>query len=70
MVTVLDPNIVDWGNLSQLISNIPTIFPGIIALITGMLPLIFIGAIVMLVIGIFDGVVDIVKGIVGVFKRQ
>lgn len=34
-----------------------------------MLPLIFIGAIVMLVIGIFDGVVDIVKGVVNVFKK-
>lgn len=69
MVTVIDPNVVDWANLSTMIGSIPTIFPGIIALITGLLPLIFIGAIIGLVIGLFDSIVGMIGNLSNVFKK-
>ena len=69
LTTVIDPNIVDWTNLSSMIEDIPTIFPGIIALIVGLLPLIFIGMIVGLIVGLFDGIVEVVRGLTQFFKR-
>ena len=59
--TPIDPNIVDWANLSALIGNIPRIFPGVIAMVIGILPLIFIGMIIGLVVGLFGAIMEIVK---------
>ena len=67
-VTVIDPNLIDWANLSAMISNIPQIFPGVIAMVVGILPLIFIGMIVGLVVGLFGAIIDIVKNVTSYFK--
>lgn len=49
---------VDWTNLSNLISGAATLFPGIIDLITGVVPVIFVLIIVGFVVGLFRGLVD------------
>jgi len=67
-MTPLDPNMIDWANLSALIASIPQIFPGIIAMVVGILPLIFIGMVVGLVVGLFGAIIDIVKNITQYFK--
>jgi hypothetical protein len=67
-VTV-DPNIVDFANLSSLLSNIADLFPGIISLVTSILPLIFIMAIIGLIVGIMDSILDMVGGLMSFMKR-
>lgn len=49
---------VDWTNLSDLISGAATLFPGIVDLITGAVPVIFVLIIVGFVFGLFRGIVD------------
>ena len=66
--TPIDPNVVDWANISGLIGNISRIFPGIIAMVLGILPLIFIGMIVGLVVGLFGAIMEVVKNITTYFK--
>jgi flagellar biosynthesis protein FliQ len=68
VVTVIDPNIVDWQNLSALISSIPQLFPGVIAMVVGILPLIFIGMVIGLVVGLFGAIIDIVQNVTKFFK--
>jgi hypothetical protein len=68
VVAIIDPYIVDWQNLSALISSIPQLFPGVIAMVVGILPLIFIGMIIGLVVGLFGAIIDIVKNVTHFFK--
>jgi hypothetical protein len=69
MVTVIDPNMLDFTNLSTLIGNIAQIFPGVVALVVGVIPILFILAIVGLVFGIFGAVIGMIEGLMrGLFK--
>ena len=49
---------VDWSNLSSLISGAATLFPGIVDLVTGAVPVIFVLIIVGFVVAFFRGLVD------------
>ena len=67
--TVIDPNMLDFTNLSTLISNIALIFPGVVALVVGVVPILFILAIVGLVFSIFGSIVGMIEGLMhSVFK--
>jgi hypothetical protein len=54
---LVDPNIVDFTNLSTLIGNIGGIFPGIIALVVNTIPLFVVQGILYLILGIFGAVI-------------
>jgi len=67
--TVIDPNMLDFSNLSTLISNIALIFPGVVSLVVGVVPILFILAIVGLVFSIFGAIVSMIEGLMhSVFK--
>jgi Na+(H+)/acetate symporter ActP len=63
MTTVIDPNMLDFTNLSTLISNIALIFPGVVGLVVGIVPILFILAIVGLVFSIFGAIVAMIEGL-------
>jgi Na+(H+)/acetate symporter ActP len=69
MATVIDPNMLDFANLSTLIGNIALIFPGVVALVVGVIPILFILAIVGLVFSIFGSIIAMIEGLMrSVFK--
>lgn len=69
MVTTIDPNMLDFTNLSALIGNIALIFPGVVALVVGVIPILFILAIVGLVFSIFGSIISMIEGLMrSVFK--
>jgi Na+(H+)/acetate symporter ActP len=69
MATVIDPNMLDFTNLSTLIGNIALIFPGVVALVVGVIPILFILAIVGLVFSIFGSIIAMIEGLMrSVFK--
>lgn len=69
MTTVIDPNMLDFANLSTLIGNIALIFPGVVALVVGVIPILFILAIVGLVFSIFGSIISMIEGLMrSVFK--
>lgn len=69
MPTVIDPNMLDFANLSTLIGNIALIFPGVVALVVGVIPILFILAIVGLVFSIFGSIISMIEGLMrSVFK--
>jgi len=69
MPTVIDPNMLDFENLSTLIGNIALIFPGVVALVVGVIPILFILAIVGLVFSIFGSIIAMIEGLMrSVFK--
>ena len=69
VVAVIDPNMLDFANLSTLISNSALIFPGVVALVVGVVPILFILAIVGLVFSIFGAIVSMIEGLMrSVFK--
>ena len=55
--TVIDPNVIDFANLSSLIGNIAGIFPGIITLVISIIPLYIVQGLIYLILGIFGGLV-------------
>ena len=57
MTTVIDPNVIDFENLSALIAGIAGIFPGIITLVVSIIPLYIVQGLIYLVLGIFGGLV-------------
>ena len=57
MTTVIDPNVIDFSNLSTLIGNIAGIFPGIITLVISIIPLYIVQGLIYLILGIFGGLV-------------
>jgi len=63
MVTVIDPEILDFSNLSLMIGNIAGIFPGVITLVVSIIPILFILSIVSLVLGIFGAIIGMVEGL-------
>jgi hypothetical protein len=68
-VAVIDPNMLDFKNLSTLISNIALIFPGVVGLVVGVVPILFILAIVGLVFSIFGAIISMIEGLMrSVFK--
>jgi hypothetical protein len=54
---VVDPNVIDFANLSDLIANVAGIFPGIIALVVQTIPLFIIQGILYLILGVFGAVI-------------
>ena len=59
----------DFANLSTLIGNIALIFPGVVALVVGVIPILFILAIVGLVFSIFGSIIAMIEGLMrSVFK--
>jgi ABC-type multidrug transport system permease subunit len=69
MPTTIDPNMLDFANLSALIGNIALIFPGVVALVVGVIPILFILAIVGLVFSIFGSIISMIEGLMrSVFK--
>jgi ABC-type multidrug transport system permease subunit len=69
MPTTIDPNMLDFANLSTLIGNIALIFPGVVALVVGVIPILFILAIVGLVFSIFGSIISMIEGLMrSVFK--
>ena len=69
MATVIDPAMLDFANLSTLIGNIALIFPGVVALVVGVIPILFILAIVGLVFSIFGSIIAMIEGLMrSVFK--
>ena len=69
MAAVIDPNMLDFANLSTLIGNIALIFPGVVALVVGVIPILFILAIVGLVFSIFGSIISMIEGLMrSVFK--
>ena len=67
--TIIDPNMLDFVNLSTLVSNIALIFPGVVALVIGVVPILVILAIVMLVFSMFGAIVSMIEGLMrSVFK--
>ena len=67
--SIIDPRMLDFTNLSTLIGNIALIFPGIVALVVGVVPILFILAIVGLVFSIFGAIISMVEGLMrSVFK--
>jgi uncharacterized membrane protein len=55
--TFIDPNVIDFANLSTMISNVAGIFPGIISLVVQTIPLFIIQGVIYLVLGIFGAVI-------------
>ena len=69
MVTLIDPEMLDFANLSLLIGSIAQIFPGIVSLVVGVIPILFILAIVGLVFSIFGSIISMIEGLMrSVFK--
>lgn len=68
-ITCIDPDMLDFSNLSTLIGNIAGIFPGVVSLVVGVIPILFILAIVGLVFSIFGAVIGMIEGLMrGLFK--
>ena len=66
---IIDPNLVDVLNLSAFIGNIALIFPGVVSLVVGVIPILFILAIVGLVFSIFGSVISMIETLMrSVFK--
>jgi hypothetical protein len=57
----IDPNIIDYTNLSLLIGNMAGIFPGIVTLVVGVLPIL----ITLAIIGVIFGILGAVVGMIG-----
>ena len=55
--TVIDPNIIDFANLSTMIGNVAGIIPGIVTLVVSTVPLFIVNGVVYLIMGIFAGVI-------------
>jgi hypothetical protein len=68
-LAVIDPNIFDVSNLSELISNIGRLFPGVISLVIAVLPLVIIMIIVGLIVSIFGGIGKMVESLAGVIHK-
>lgn len=51
--TPIDPNVIDFSNLSTLVGNVARIFPGIIVLIVSIVPLYIAQGLIYLLIGFF-----------------
>lgn len=54
---VIDPNVIDYGNLSTMIANVALIIPGIVTLVVSTVPLFIVHGVVYLITGIFAGVI-------------
>jgi hypothetical protein len=54
--TPIDPNVIDFANISSLIGNIAGIFPGIISLVVGILPLYIVQGLIYLFVGLFSAI--------------
>lgn len=55
--SIIDPNLLDFANLSTLIGNIAGIFPGIVVLVISMVPLYIIQGLTYLILGLLAGIV-------------
>ena len=55
--TIIDPNIIDFTNLSTMIGNVAGIIPGIVTLVVSTVPLFIVNGVVYLIMGIFAGVI-------------
>lgn len=55
--TPIDPNAIDFTNLSRLVGNIAGIFPGIVVLIVNIVPLYIVQGLLYLIIALFAGIV-------------
>ena len=55
--TFIDPNIIDFQNLSTMIGNVAGIIPGIVTLVVSTVPLFIVNGVVYLIMGIFAGVI-------------
>ena len=53
----IDPNIIDFENLSTMIGNVAGIIPGIVTLVVSTVPLFIVNGVVYLIMGIFGGVI-------------
>jgi hypothetical protein len=53
----IDPNIIDFANLSTMIGNVAGIIPGIVTLVVSTVPLFIVNGVVYLIMGIFGGVI-------------
>jgi hypothetical protein len=66
---IIDPNMLDFVNLSRLLSNLSLIFPGVIALITGIVPLLIMLTAIGLIFSTFGIVavaaIEAVTGFIG-----
>jgi hypothetical protein len=54
--TPINPNVVDFGNISKLIGNIGGVFPGIIVLVVNIVPLYIVQGLLWLIIGLFGAI--------------
>jgi PKD repeat protein len=54
---IIDPNTIDFANLSALIGNVAGIFPGIVTLVVSIVPLYITQGLLYLIIGIMAGLV-------------
>ena len=54
---IIDPNVIDFVNLSTLIGNIGGIFPGIIALVVNIIPLYIVQGLLFFMVALFAGIV-------------
>jgi len=64
----IDPNMIDTKNLSALIGNVGGLFPGVIALIISVMPLVIIMVIAGLVVAIFGGIEGMVQNLSKIIK--
>ena len=66
---IIDPKMLDTANLSTLIGNIALVFPGVVSLVIGVVPILFILAIVGLVFALFGSIVSMIESLMrSVFK--
>jgi len=58
---IIDPKMLDTANLSTLIGNIALVFPGVVSLVIGVVPILFILAILGLVFVLFGSIVSMIE---------
>ena len=65
----INPNIIDYPNLSLLIGNMAGIFPGIVTLVVGVLPILITLAIISVIFGVLGAVIGMIGNLAhGLFK--